>query len=268
MHAASWVPSTRSPPLTLEAINYLGILLHARGKYAESAECWGEVLEIGGRVLGEEDQLVMGAMGDLGYALHRMGKHADAEALYRKSLQRWRRVLGNDNPSTLLAARRLGDVLGDQGKLEEAEPYLREALEGLRRFWGDEHNRTLWAMNSLGTLLRETGELEEAERLGAEAVERGRGLWPHERPPGGAWFLMDHARALTALKRFEQAETELLEALAMFEDTGVPVWNRPWFERFSSELTEAFAELYENWHAAEPDAGHDAKAAEVRARIR
>ncbi len=130
-----------------------------------------------------------------------------------------------------------------------------------------EHNTTLWAMHSLGNLLRETGELEEAERLGAEAVERGRGLWPNEHPPAGGRFLIGHARTLAALKRFEPAETELLEALAMFEDTGVPIWNRPWFEGRSSELTEGFAELYEAWHAAEPEAGHDAGAAEVRARI-
>ncbi|MHC4218738.1 MAG: serine/threonine protein kinase [Planctomycetota bacterium] len=253
--------------LTLWAINKLGVLLHWRGKYAESAECWSEVLEIGRRVLGEEDKLVMGAMGNLSFALDRLGNHAEAEAMIRECLRRRRRVLGNEHQSTLWAAGRLGQMLRDQGKLEEAEPYVREVLEGRRRMKGDEHNTTLWAMRGLGELLRKTGELEEAERLGAEAVERGRRLWPNERPTARGRFLIGHARTLTALKRFEPAEAELLEALAMLEYPGGPVTSRPWFDRYTSELTEGFAELYEAWHAAEPDAGYDAGAAEVRARI-
>ena len=252
---------------TLRAIKNLGVFLLSRGEYAESAQCCGEVLEIGRRVLGEEDKLVMSAMANLSFALDRLGNHVEEETMIRECLRRRRRVLGNDNTSTLWAATRLAAMLRDQGKLQEAEPYLREVLEGRRRIKGDEHNETLWAMWSLGRLLREMGELEEAERLGAEAVERGRSLWPNERPPAGGRFLIGHARTLTALQRFEPAEAELVEALAMFEHPGGPVMNRPWFERYSSKLTEGFAELYEAWHTAEPDAGHDAKAAEVRARI-
>ena len=206
-------------------------------------------------------------MCNLSFALDRLGKHAEAEAMIRECLRCRRRVLGNDNPRTVWAAGRLGQMLRDQGKLEQAEPYLREVLEGYRRMRGDEHNRTLWAMNGLGWLLTETGELEEAERLGAEAVERSRRLWPNERPPAGGRLLIGHARTLTALKRFEPAEAELLEALAMLEHPGGPVTSRPWYESFSSKLTEGFAELYEAWHAAQPDAGADAKAAEMLARI-
>ncbi len=249
--------------LALQAINMLGVLLHGDGEYAESAQCFGEVLEIGRRVLGEDDELVMTAMGNLSYALDEQGKHAEAEPLIRECLQRRRRVLGNDNPSTSWAAGRLGANLRDQGKLQDAEPCLREALEGYRRVKGDEHSRTLSAMRALSTLLRETGELEEAERLGAGALERRGGFW---NPHTVAWFLIDHARTLTALKRFEPAEAELLEALAVFESPIVPVPGPP-FEPLVSELAATFAELYETWHAAEPDAGHDANAAEVRARI-
>ncbi len=253
--------------LTLRATNKLGLLLDWRGEYAESAQCWGEVVEIGGRVLGEEARLVMSAMGSLAFALERMGKHDEAEAMIRECLQRRRRVLGNEDRSTLWAASSVGRHLMRRGKLEEAEQYKREVADGYRKIYGNESNETLWAMRTLARLLRMKGELEEAERLGAEALARGRGLWPNERPPAGGKFLIDHGRTLAALKRFKQAEAELLEALAMFEHPGGPITNRPWFERYSSELTEGFAELYEAWHAAEPDAGHDARATEVQARI-
>ena len=251
---------------TLLAINRLGINLHAQGRYAESAECMSEVLEIRRRVLGEEEA-VQKTGGNLAFALDKMGKHAQAEALYREVLQLRRRVLGNKNAGTLWASSHLGTCLHRQGKLEEAEPYLREALEGYRNIQGDEHDRTVWAMHNLGKLLRDMDQLEESERLYAEAVAKGRHTWPDERPQAGAYFLLDHARTLTVMKRFEQAEDQLLEALAMYEDTSVPITHPPHFEEFTNDLAAAGADLYDAWHTAEPDAGYDAKAAEWRAKL-
>ena len=121
-------------------------------------------------------------------------------------------------------------------------------------------------MYYLAKLLQDMGRLEEAERLAAETVEKGQQTWLDERPQGTACFLLGHAQTLTALKRFEQAEDELLEALAMYEDTSVPIGNPIKFEKFTNDLAEAGADLYDAWHTAEPDAGYDAKAAEWRAK--
>ena len=151
--------------------------------------------------------------------------------------------------------------------MEEAEPYVREGLEGYRDTLGDEHDRTLFSMYRLANLLRDMDQLAESERLGAEAVAKGRRLWPDERPQAGALFLLGHARTLTVMKRFEQAEDELLEALAMYEDISVPIGNPIEFEKFTSNIAEAGADLYDAWHTAEPAAGYNTKAAQWRAKL-
>ena len=53
----------------------------------------------------------------------------------------------------------------------------------------------------------------------------------------------------------------------MFEDSGVPIRIPEHFRKYTRQLAEAFVELYDARHAAEPDAGYDAKAAEWRAKL-
>jgi serine/threonine protein kinase/tetratricopeptide (TPR) repeat protein len=250
--------------LTLSAMNELGINLHAQGRYAEAEACFAELIRIRRRAsLG-----VNGVKQNLGIVAFDQGKLLEAEQLFREVHEDRLRKLGPESNSTRSTARRLGNCLRRLGRPEEAEPYLREALEGARSSAGDEHWRTLFIMRELAGLLREMGEPKEAEPLAAEAVRKGRGLWPNERPQADVRFLVEHGRILTALERFVPAEDELLEALALLEDTGVPITNPHWFAEVMGEIAVAFAELYDARHAAEPDAGHDARAAETRARIR
>jgi hypothetical protein len=101
----------------------------------------------------------------------------------------------------------------------------------------------------------------------AEAGEKGRGMWPHERPQGATRFLLEHGRVLVAMNDFEPAEAELLEAWAMLQDASVEIRNPDWFERISRSVAESLAELYEAWHADEPEPGLAPKAALWRARL-
>ena len=246
--------------LTLQAINALGVLLHGLGEYAESAQCFGEVMDVGRRVLGEEDRVVMSAMGNLAMAFASLGKEAEAEARYREALELRRRILGNEHGSTLWAVQFLGTCLHRQGKLEEAERFLREALEGNRSTRGDEHSRTHWAMYYLAELLRARGNFEEAERIGAEAV----GKVHHA---GAELLLIGHAQTLMAMERFEQAEAELHDAQAILEDSGAFISIPDKLKELTRELSEAFTELYDAWHTADPEGGFITKAAEWRAKL-
>ena len=63
------------------------------------------------------------------------------------------------------------------------------------------------------------------------------------------------------MERFEQAEAELVEAQEILAAALGPAHAR------TLPMMRAFAELYDAWHAAEPDQGHDAKAAEWRAKL-
>ncbi len=253
---------------TLNALNTLGVLLESRGEDAESLKCWTEVVDVGRDLLGEEHWVVRAAIGNQAIAFAKLGREAEAEARFREVLEIKRRLFGDNHPSNLGTVQFLGTCLHRQGKLEEAERYLREALEGWKSTKGDEHWRTHWALHYLARLLRDRDKLDEAERLGAEAVRKGRQTWVNERPQGAARFLLGHARTLIALERFEQAEAELHKAEAMLQDTGVPIATPAYFKKHTRRLAEAFVDLYEARHAAEPVAGHDVKAAQWRARLR
>jgi hypothetical protein len=247
-------------------MNKLGVFRDWQGRYAESEKLFREALAIRRRALGQEHPKVLQSMANLGRAIHRQGRMAEAEHLYRATIEHERSARGKEGADVRPVNRWLAALLRTQGRLEEAEPFLRDHLRARRRVSGDEHPETVGTMNGLATLLREMGQLEEAERLGAEAVRKGQHYWMDERPQGAATLLLEHGRTLIALGRFAPAEIELREALDMSE-LPVVVNNPPRFRRFQRDLAEAFAELYEAWHAAEPDQGYDMEAAEWRARL-
>ena len=112
----------------------------------------------------------------------------------------------------------------------------------------------------MGGLLRDLEHLEEAEALGAEAVERARRALPD-----GHWyravFLGGYGKTLLLLDRHAKAEAALLEACEVFEAALGAEHKR------TIDAIESLADLYDTWHAAEPDAGYDTKAAEWRAKF-
>ncbi len=289
-------------PDTLMSINHMGFLLHETGRLIEAEDYYRKALEGRRRVLGVDHSDTLISIFGFGYMLQEMGKLEEAEVYFREALEGRRHVLGDDHPDTLTSMNSMGLLLGSMGKpeeavrhirkalegrrrvlgdehsntltsiaslgftlhlmghLEEAERYNREALEGWRRVLGDDHPSTAVLINNLGRVLRDLGKLEEAEALGAEAVRRGRST-----PPAGqaltAVFLMHHGRTLTAMERFVEAEDEMLEAYdSLFASRGAK------HER-TVKCIEHLAALYEAWHAAEPGAGHDARACEWNARL-
>ncbi|MHC5028805.1 MAG: tetratricopeptide repeat protein, partial [Planctomycetota bacterium] len=253
--------------VTLWALNSRGIALNSWGRFAEAEACFEEALTTGQLVFGEEHSMVATYTFNLGQAMGSAGKKEEAEDLFIEALRIRKLALGDEHPQTLNASRLVGDYLRDQGKLEEAEPYLRAPAERLGNAYGEEHWMTLIAKKNFAGLLREMGELEEAERLAAEVVHNGRNTWLDERPGGPPRYLLEHGRILIAMERFGHAEEQLLQVQGMLEDTAVPIQNVTWFKKESIRLAEAFVDLYEGWHAAEPDAGYGAKAAEWLVRL-
>ena len=247
-------------PDTLTWINNMGALLDTMGKLAEAEPYYREALEARRRVLGDDHPRTLTSINNMGVLLKAMGKYAEAETYYREALEGKRRVLGDDHPNTLTSINNMGVLLKEMGKYAEAETYCHEALEGRRRVLGDDHPNTLMSMHNMGRLLRDLGRLDEAEALGAEAV---RGATAKLAPSHAFRLgtLVQHGRTLTAVQRFGEAETELLEAYEGYVET------RGRDHRYTKGAVEALVDLYDAWHAAEPDQGYDAKAAEWRAKL-
>jgi len=247
-------------PSTLISINNMGFLLQAQGRLVEAEPFYREALEARRRILGADHPSTLGSISNMGVLLRSQGKQAEAEPYYREALEARRRIHGADHPDTLASINNMGFLLQAQGRLIEAEPYYREALQRRRLTLGSDHSNTLISINNMGGLLRDLGQLEEADALGDEATRRGR-----EVLGDGHWnvgvFLVQHARTLSAMGRHADAEARALEAYAVLRAALGENHER------SRSAAEAIAGMYTAWHEAEPDAGHDAKAARWRTKL-
>jgi serine/threonine protein kinase/Tfp pilus assembly protein PilF len=245
-------------PHTLSTINNLGALLESEGKYAEAEKYLREGLAGLRRALGDEHPNTLRAINNLGGVLKQQDKLAEAESCLREALAGCRRVLGNEHPTTLSSINNMGAILESQEKLVEAELYFREALEVKRRVLGDDHQSTITAVHNLGGLLRRFGKLQEAETLGAEAVAWARKSLPQGHPNTGV-FVLSYGVTLSKFGRYSEAEAMLLEAHAILKSAlGANHGN-------TVKAAQALVDLYDAWHAADPDGGHDAKAGTWRA---
>ncbi|MEW6250545.1 MAG: serine/threonine-protein kinase [Planctomycetota bacterium] len=247
-------------PDTLTWVNNMGSLLSSMGRLAEAEPYWREALEGHRRVLGDDHPNTLCSIGGMADVLRATGRLAEAEPYCREALEKHRRVLGDEHQSTLLSISNMAVLLQAMGKRSEAEVYSREALERRRRVLGDDHRDTLGSINNLGDLLREMGRLEEAEALGAEAVRGARRSLPEGHPHTGG-FLTNYGKTLAALARYAEAESTLLEAHGLLAAAFGPQ------HALTMKAVSGLADLYAAWHAAEPRQGHDAQAAEWRARL-
>ncbi len=286
---------------TLRSLNNVGVILAVQGNSAEAESCWRELVERQRRVLGPESPALTasqmnlanvladrGAYGDavpllesvlaanrkskgddhddtlsammnLALVRREMGDLAGAEAMQRACLERRQRVLGPVSPKTLHSAATLASIQAETGALEAAESLARMTLVEQRKLLGDDHHDTIESIVILASILRDSSSLEESLALSAEASERANRVFPD-----GHWMLghvlSEHGRILGALARWGEAEAKLLkgyEALASGEDAPVHARLR---------AAKALGEHYDARHRAEPEAGHDRRAAEWRAK--
>ena len=249
-----------SHPKTLNSMGNLGVFLVEQGRLEESEPYWRESAAGLRRALGDDHPETLTAISNLGYLLQRQGKLGEAESCFREAMEGNGRVLGNNDPSTAISINNLGFVLQAQGRLDEAEPYYREALEIRRRVLGDDHPGTLTSVNNLALLLADLGRGEEALQLADEAVETGRRVLGDESSQVGD-FIGKRARALQALERYAEAAEAGREAYAIL---AAALGDE---HKQTRRVVGYLADIYDEWNVAEPDAGHDASAAQWRAKL-
>jgi serine/threonine protein kinase/tetratricopeptide (TPR) repeat protein len=246
-------------PYTITWISNLGRLLQDRGEIAEAEVFFREALERRRRVLGDDDPDTLVSMSIMGSLLRSLDRLEESEVHCREAYEGFRRTLGDDHRLTLTAMSQLGSILYSLERLDEAETRFRGALEGYRRALGDDHPNTLTSMGNLAVLLVELDRAEEAMPLLDEAVERGRAQLGDRHWATGT-LLDKRGRALLALARYLEAEAAMLEAHAIL----VAVFGEG--HALPAGVAGYLADLYDAWHAAEPDAGRGADAEAWRAR--
>ncbi|MCO6435895.1 MAG: serine/threonine protein kinase [Phycisphaerae bacterium] len=289
-------------PSTITSITNMGSLLSQMGKYSEAEPYYKEALEASRHVLGNDHPRTLLSINNMGSLLFRMGKYTEAEPLLREAVEGRRRVLGNDHPHTMISINNLGGLLARMGKFAEAEPYLQETLDGSRRELGDYHPSTLTLVNNMGFLFKRMGRLADAELYFRKALE-GRRQTLGDAHPSTLNTVNNMGALLSQMGKDSQAEPYYREALDGFRrvlgddhpqtlesTTSMATWLTK-MTRFAeaepllrealnhcrrkygddnprtTEVVNHLIMLYDAWHAAEPDQGYDAEAAEWRAKL-
>jgi serine/threonine protein kinase/tetratricopeptide (TPR) repeat protein len=247
-------------PETWNSITNMGALLHQMGRFEEARSFYTEALESSRHVLGNDHANTLRLVSNLGALCEAMGDFAAAEAYDREAIDGRRRVLGADHQSTLISIDNIGFLYQRMGRYEEAERYCRDALERRRRVLDDDHPDTLTSMNNLGHLLRLVGRYEEAEPYSLAALEGRRRVLGDDHP-NTLLSLQNRAELMIATERFVEAEHLALES----HDRCA---GRDGSEHANTgDGIDLLITLYTAWHDAEPDKGHDAKAADWRAKL-
>jgi tetratricopeptide (TPR) repeat protein len=193
-------------PLSLDAMNRLGNILFAAGRYDELEPIDRRTLQIRRRVLGPDHPDTLRSLNGLGATLFTAGRYAEAAELFEEALAGQRRQLGDSHPDTLALESNLAATYLEIGRYREAESLLREALSGRIRVMGPDHADTALSRHNLGATLLQEGRYEEA----AEQLQLA--MATRERLPGDQkWFLF--SRSHLADVRREQGRLEEAEAL-------------------------------------------------------
>jgi tetratricopeptide (TPR) repeat protein len=208
---------------------------------------------------------VSDVLNSLAVLLQARGDLAEAEPVFRESLAMYKRLSSEEYPKVAMALNDLASLLAARGDLAGAEPLYREALEMRRRLVGKEHPDTVAAVISMGGLRVAQGNYIEALKILAPTEGEARKAFSG----GHAWqlgrLLMHLGKARAGLAKtgaeFAAAEANQLEAYANFvKAPGL-------FPQDTRDSVQALVDFYVAWDKAEPGKGHDAKAAEWRAKL-
>ena len=246
--------------ITLESADELGGLLWRVDRLDEAEPFIRQTLERYRTIYGDHHRLTIDAISLLAVLLEGQGRLEECEQLTQATLETARRFFEPDSGQVLVSQHNLGFVQYKLGRFEEAEANLREVLELRRQKIGDDHDKTIVTAGNLAMVLVARGRPAEAEPLAREAVERG------AVSRGPDHWVVGNCRgqlglALAALGRFAESERELVEAHRVLVNTLGDHHER------TRRVVGYLGELYDAWHEAEPEAGHDTSAERWRRRL-
>lgn len=242
---------------TLEILDANGVMLISSGQEEEGLQLVGESLKARQRLYGEEDERTLWVMDNYAGCLTRLDRDAEAAEYARRAWNTWRRLRGDENTETLKAQTVLAAILARLERFDEAEELLRPVLPELRHQLGDHHRATLNAMQFLGTAIASQERYDEAEPLLLEQMQLSLDALGADD--------IDTFNSRDGLVDFYIKQQRFAEAAPLARANARSLYAAEGLQRI--EAIRTLAELHEAWHESEPNAGHDAKAAEYLAQI-
>jgi tetratricopeptide (TPR) repeat protein len=242
------------------ALNNLGLVHFDLGELDRGISTTEEAIAIGRETGKSGTYKAMFDLHNLAQIERTAGRLDDAERHAREALAIVERLAGMDHPHRATIIANLALAKRSKKEFAEAESLQREGLRVLEAAGQGRTPDAGIAWLNLASILRDQEKFAEAADAGARAVEVIDGVEGSD-PWLRAAARMSLGRALTASKRFVEAESPLKEAWALLEPLGIDP------KRRSSGLL-ALYQLYRAWNAADAAACPATRVDEWRDRVR
>jgi serine/threonine protein kinase/tetratricopeptide (TPR) repeat protein len=158
-------------PYTPAFMNALARNYELQGRFNEAEQIIKQGLEIGHRVLNENDWFMLLLKHSLSRICWHLGRYEEAEEPLMETLKGRREAWGQEHPDTLGTIATLGQLYHTQGRYVEAELYLDQALENSLQVLGDAHFLTVECMRERGILYLRQGKYDKAEPMLEKALK-------------------------------------------------------------------------------------------------
>ncbi len=257
---------------TLSVMNTLAILYADTQMFDEAESLYESAITTGLRLYGPDYPLTIEMQGNYGWVLYNdaMTSKPTNTDRYENRIARARvmneevfaartRILGEEHPGTLNAANNLASVYKELGMYDESDKLTLMDIEISSRVLGEHHPDTIVSVANMGNSLRNRQRYDEAIPFLERALRSARISHPKDFP-GTAFILGWYGSCLRDMERLAEAEPMLLEARGIIGrvmgDT----------HSVAIQMNLGLVMLYEAWEKADPGKGHDARAAEWRAK--
>lgn len=228
-------------PRTIGSLNNLANVYVQRGLFEKAEALFLQCLELRRKTLGDSHLETLWSAADLADVYNLQGRYSEAESLYRETLSKRRETLGDDHYDTQMSMLLLAELLEKRAAFEEAESLYREIVDRQESSVNPEHMIKLRAQGGLGRLLATQGQLDEAQVL-LEDTLAGARTNASQDPFLIGTTLGIYGYCLTKLRKFEQAESVLSEAL----ETISPVDELG--HVYAEDIIRYTADLYDAWN--------------------
>ncbi|EGD76455.1 hypothetical protein PTSG_07574 [Salpingoeca rosetta] len=192
--------------------NNIAIIHKREGRYEQALETYNQALELQKKINPNEDNVsIMQIMNNVASVHSVMGNYPKAYDLYKMVVDRRRKYFGPSVPLSV-ALFNLGLVAFRQERYGLAQEHIQDCLEIRLRLLGPTHQSTASAMSMRAHVLLKTKQPQQAKDMFLRVL--------HVRESSGNKSMLcmtyaDVARACTALKHFEEAESYLEKSKAL-----------------------------------------------------
>jgi serine/threonine protein kinase/tetratricopeptide (TPR) repeat protein len=204
-------------PTLAHNLNDRALLCIAEGKYHQVEPLLDESLNIMKQVIDTRHPIAGQALDLMGSIAYLKGKFPIAEQFFQRAQSIREEVSGVTHPDVMTTTNNLADVFVEQSKLPVAWELYKDVLTKRERIFGSEHPSIAQTINSMAHLSYFQRNYIQAEQLYKQALNIRNDMLGEEHA--------DVAQSLHGLaeiyyrkwKSFEQAETLLQKAIAIYE---------------------------------------------------